>query len=144
MNSRKRKRFVHRLFHGRFHNRDFVWRSAEENAWLNTAPVGREFGSPDFERLMQQDYVAMRAKVSSLVEECSTLPAKADLSSASEPQHVVNVQIALHELGHDVSLSVATVWWSRYSQSRSTDWAAGAETSASARWCLVDYCTLRT
>ena len=75
----------------------------------------------------------MRAKVSSLVEECSTLPAKADLSSASEPQHVVNVQIALHELGHDVSLSVATVLWRHYYQSRSTDWAAGAETCGAAR-----------
>jgi hypothetical protein len=29
-------------------------RSAEEQAWENTAPVGLEFGSPDFERLMQK------------------------------------------------------------------------------------------
>jgi hypothetical protein len=39
------------LFHGRFHSAFFVWRSAEEHEWLDAAPVGREFGSPDFERL---------------------------------------------------------------------------------------------
>lgn len=29
--------------------------SAEEQAWEFTAPVGREFGSPDYERLMRED-----------------------------------------------------------------------------------------
>lgn len=33
-----------------------VPRSQEEQAWLNMAPVGREFGSPDFERLMREDF----------------------------------------------------------------------------------------
>ncbi len=27
----------------------------EDRAWLNTPPVGREFGSPDYERLMELD-----------------------------------------------------------------------------------------
>ena len=40
-----------KLFHGRFHSAFFVWRSAEEQEWLDAPPVGREFGSPDFERL---------------------------------------------------------------------------------------------
>lgn len=42
------------MFHGRFHGK-FLWRSAEEQAWLDVAPVGREFGSPDCERLEQLD-----------------------------------------------------------------------------------------
>lgn len=39
------------LFHGRFHCAFFIWRSVEEQEWLDVAPVGREFGSPDYERL---------------------------------------------------------------------------------------------
>lgn len=50
MSSRSNKRRVANLFHGRFHSA-FVWRSAEDFEWLNMAPVGREFGSPDYERL---------------------------------------------------------------------------------------------
>ena len=38
------------LFLGRFHSALFIWRSAEEQEWLDAAPVGREFGSPDYER----------------------------------------------------------------------------------------------
>lgn len=50
MSSRSNKRRVTNLFHGRFHSA-FIWRSAEDYEWLNAAPVGREFGSPDYERL---------------------------------------------------------------------------------------------
>lgn len=38
------------LFHERFCSAFFIWRSAEEQEWLDAAPVGREFGSPDYER----------------------------------------------------------------------------------------------
>ncbi|WP_084795447.1 antitoxin Xre/MbcA/ParS toxin-binding domain-containing protein [Rhodoferax ferrireducens] len=54
MGTRTNKQRICRLFHGRFHGR-FLWRSAEEQAWLDLAPVGREFGSPDYERLEQLD-----------------------------------------------------------------------------------------
>lgn len=54
MGTRSRKQRICRLFHGRFHGK-FLWRSAEEQAWLDLAPVGREFGSPDYERLEQLD-----------------------------------------------------------------------------------------
>lgn len=50
MNSRSNRRRVCRLFYGRFHGK-VLWRSQEEQAWLDIAPVGREFGSPDYERL---------------------------------------------------------------------------------------------
>ena len=45
-----RKQRICTLFHGRFHG-PFIWRSAEDQAWLDITPVGREFGSPDYERL---------------------------------------------------------------------------------------------
>ena len=32
-----------------------VPRTDDEQAWLDTAPVEREFGSPDYERLMTED-----------------------------------------------------------------------------------------
>lgn len=34
---------------------------SEEQAWLNMAPVGREFGSPDYERLTALDQAAFAA-----------------------------------------------------------------------------------
>ena len=49
--SRSIKRRVMNLFHERFCSDFFIWRFAEEEKWLDAAPVGREFGSPDFERL---------------------------------------------------------------------------------------------
>lgn len=55
MNQRRRRKIVARNFYGRFH-RVFVWRSAEDIAWDSMTPVGREFGSPDYDRLMQEDF----------------------------------------------------------------------------------------
>lgn len=56
MNARKNKRRVIRLFRGRF--RKMLWRSSEEQAWLDMAPIGREFGSKDYERLNILDMFA--------------------------------------------------------------------------------------
>ncbi|MES2081037.1 MAG: hypothetical protein V4470_17240 [Pseudomonadota bacterium] len=42
------------MFEGRFGGKPFR-RSAEEQAWLDVVPVGREFGSPDYERLQILD-----------------------------------------------------------------------------------------
>lgn len=49
--SRSIKRRIINLFHGRFHYAFSIWRSVEEQQWLDADPVGREFGSPDYERL---------------------------------------------------------------------------------------------
>lgn len=53
MSQRQRKRTVSKLFHNRMYNTRFIWWSAEDRAWANLAPIGREFGSPDYERLEQ-------------------------------------------------------------------------------------------
>ena len=55
MSARSNKTRVSGLFYGRFHG-SFRWMSAEERAWEFAAPVGREFGSPDFDRLMREDH----------------------------------------------------------------------------------------
>lgn len=50
MSIRKNKRRISRLRNGQLTRK--VWlRSAEEQAWLDVVPIGREFGSPDYERL---------------------------------------------------------------------------------------------
>lgn len=54
MSMRKNKRRINQLRNRQAPQK--VWfRSAEEQAWLDVAPVGREFGSPDFERLQILD-----------------------------------------------------------------------------------------
>lgn len=142
MSSRKRKRAVSRLFYGRFHSSRFFWRSAEECGWENVAPVGREFGSPDYARLMQQDHDRVKSNLSSLVEECSAVSANMDSpSEIDELDQVKNVQIALDGLGYRVSLPLAAGVWKQYSSSLNASWAPGAATVASARWHLVSYCT---
>ena len=50
MSLRRIKRRVSRLYYERFHT-DFIRRTTEDIAWLNIVPVGREFGSPDYDRL---------------------------------------------------------------------------------------------
>ncbi len=45
--------------------------AAEDRAWLNMAPIGREFGSPDYDRLMAQDAKVFAAKPENLSEQCS-------------------------------------------------------------------------
>lgn len=57
MNARMNKRRIYWLASRRLHGH--CWRrSAEEQAWLDVAPVGREFGSPDYERLQILDLYA--------------------------------------------------------------------------------------
>ncbi|SFC25301.1 hypothetical protein SAMN05216344_11274 [Polaromonas sp. OV174] len=57
MSARTNKRRIYHLLYSRFHGK-FLWRSAEEQAWLDVIPVGREFGSPDYERLQILDVYA--------------------------------------------------------------------------------------
>lgn len=58
MNARMNKRRIYGVFYRRFHGPCLWRRSAEEQAWLDVAPVGREFGSPDYERLQILDLYA--------------------------------------------------------------------------------------
>ncbi|WP_232834482.1 DUF2442 domain-containing protein [Rhodoferax ferrireducens] len=141
MNSTKRKRSINQLFHERFHSARFFWRSSEERAWENMAPVGREFGSPDYDRLMQQDHENFMSNLSSLFDECSdSCQDSEDPSDPDERKDAVNVQIALHELGQDVSVAVAAAVWRHHSNSLMAGWMLGAETVASAKQSIWAYC----
>jgi hypothetical protein len=135
---RSLKRRAARLFHGRFHGK-FLWRSQEERAWLDMVPVGREFGRPDFERLMQQDLEELKSNLDSLVDQCSVNSSKP--IDADFVQDALNVQSALHELGHDVSVAVAAAVWRHYSKALMASWLSGAQTVASAKRTLLAYCT---
>ena len=141
MNQRRRKRTVSWFFHHRFYNSKFIWKSAEDWAWDNMAPVGREFGSPDFERLMQEDADQMRATLAQLVADC--LVNESPLSEATEfREETANVQKALKELGHDVSLDTAARVWKHYSNSLLAGWMTGAQSEVSARRTLTTYCAM--
>jgi hypothetical protein len=54
---RKAKTRISKLFYGRFYG-PTMWRSQEERAWDNIAPIGAEFGSPDFDRIENDRHVA--------------------------------------------------------------------------------------
>ncbi len=129
-----------RTSHRQFHSA-FVSRSAEDVEWLNETPVGREFGSPDYEKLMEQDMTEFRSNLSSLIKVCSDLAdAKTDDVDAEERQDAGNVQIALQELGQPVSLKVAAEVWRHHSNSLMAGWMLGAETIESAKKTLFFYC----
>ena len=60
--------------------------------------------------------------------------------NADERSLAANVQAALHQLGHDASLSDAAAVWESYSLHLQAGWLDGAETIKSAGECLRNYC----
>ena len=129
-----------RISDQRFHSASFS-RSAEDAERLNETPVGREFGSPDYDELMEQDMKEFQLNLSSLIKVCSDLAdAKTGDVDAEERQVAVNVQIALQELGQPVSLEVAAEVWRHHSNSLMAGWMLGAETIESAKKTLFLYC----
>lgn len=118
--------------------------SDEDRAWDSMPAVGREFGSPDYERLMAQDQAQFESNLADLIRECSEL-AESRVSGvdADERQDAVNVQIALQELGQHVSLGVAAEVWRHHSNSLMAGWMSGAETIASAQKTLMIYISER-
>lgn len=115
--------------------------SDEDRAWDNMAPVGREFGSPDCERLADNDRAVFQSNLSSLIRECSELAdARSTKVGPDERQDALNVQGALQELGQHVSLEVAAEVWRHHSSSLAAAWMSGAETVNSAKNTLYFYC----
>ena len=122
-----------------------VPRSKEEQEWLDMAPVGREFGSPDYERLMEEDAKNIRVNLTRLVSKCRGLydPEKDPLDRKMR-KDAVNVQAVLKELGLDVTVNDAAAVWVRYSNSMCAGWIAGAENNARAKLTLISHCRLGT
>jgi hypothetical protein len=139
MTQRRRKQTVNTRFQNRFYNARFTWMSAEDRAWENMAPVGREFGSPDYERLAQEDSNLAKANLARLISECSRASGAVPESTAFRPD-TINVQMALRELGHEVNLDTAARVWMHYSNSLCAGWMSGAQSQESARVCIGIYC----
>lgn len=116
-------------------------KSDEDRAWDNMAPVGREFGSPDFERLAEGDRAVFQSNLSKLIKECIELAeARSNDVGPDEQQAALNVQIALKEFWQVVSLEVAAEVWRHHSNSMAAAWMSGAETVESAKKTLCLYC----
>ena len=113
--------------------------SDEELAWDNMAPVGREFGSPDYDRLNADDALKFSADLARWIQQ--SIDAAGDLQlDEDERSDALNVQLALRELGQEVSVEVAGAVWKHYSQSLAATWMAGADTVKSAARTLYLNC----
>ena len=144
MSARRDKARILRLLDGRFYG-PVMWQSAEDIAWERIPPIGHEFGSPDYERLMEQDYLDVQTKVAEMVARCTAACLdNIDGFDANELSDAENVRVALQDLGHDVSLKVATTVWKEYSGALRASWIAGAETVKSAKDKLTFYSKLNT
>jgi hypothetical protein len=113
-----------------------------QDAWDQSPPVGREFGSPDYERLTQEDAAKFKLDLQAWIKDSEQYIGcegfDYDLKEFASAAH--NIQLALHELGQDVSVEVAASVWIHYSQSLCASWMAGAETVASAARALYLNC----
>ena len=105
--------------------------SDEDLAWDATAPVGREFGSPDFDRLMGEDAKKFASDLARWIQQCSASNVALQLEE-DEVSDACNVQIALSELGQDVTINVAASVWKHYSRSLMASWMSGAHKVQSA------------
>lgn len=123
-----------------------VPRSKEEQEWLDMVPVGREFGSPDYERLMEEESGNIQLNLKRLVNKCRGLYGTQEdiLADKKMRKAAANVQAALKELGFDVTIEDAASVWVRHSNSLCAGWMAGAETVKHAKWTLISYCQLAT
>lgn len=141
MNNKQRRRRVRLLFQARFRHPGFARQSDEDRAWDAIAPVGREFGSTDYERLALQDELEFRHRLAELVSVARIAAfGQSEPEDPDERSAAHNVQIALREWGQDVSLLVAAFVWKSYSNSVRAEWLNGAETVHSAKSALFYFC----
>lgn len=101
--------------------------------------VGREFGSPEYERMTAQDHAVVQSNLTQLIEICSKSAGPLQLEDW-QIDDSFRVQSALSELGQDVSVSIAVRVWQHYSNSILAGWLTGADTVASATDALYSYC----
>lgn len=142
MNHRKRKQRVLQLLHTRLHHPAFRWSSAEDRDWDSMAPVGREFGSPDYERLMQEDSLDLKRALAELISRGqAAVAAKSQPVDLSELSDALNVQAALREWGHEVDVLVAASVWRSYSHSLRAEWLSGVGTLSAEKLTLFYYCS---
>ena len=118
--------------------------AAIDKTWDNLAPVGREFGSPDFNRLMAEDAAKFSENLARLIQEAgncrdgrsfvASLAADDDVWAAAR-----NVQEALRQMGPEVTLEVGAAVWRHYSQSLAASWLSGADSVSAIAQTLARY-----
>ena len=111
----------------------------EDLAWDSMTPVGREFGSPDFDRLMGEDAKKFASDLARWIQQSIASNVAFQLED-DEMSDARNVQLALRELGQDVTIDVAASVWKHYSQSLMANWISGAQTVRSAARTLYLHC----
>lgn len=112
--------------------------SSEEN-WESMVPICGEWGSPEFDRLMDEDGKKFASDLAQWIRHshqvCADTIVDPELSADA-----LNIQIALRQLGEEVTLDAAAAIWKNYSKSLSASWMAGAETVESAKRTLFLNC----
>ena len=93
----------------------------------------------DYDRLMDEDAKKFAADLARWIQQSSTSTVALQLEE-DEVSDAHNVQLALRELGQDVTLDVAASVWKHYSQSLMASWMSGAETVQSAARTLYLNC----
>lgn len=113
-------------------------REAPADNWECMIPIGREVGSPDFDRLMDADVQKFEANLAKWIQHshqvCGATILDPELSADA-----LNIQNALRQLGQEVTLEIAAAIWKHYSKSLSASWMSGAETVESAKRTLFLY-----
>lgn len=96
---------------------------------MDTAPVGREFGSPDYERLAVEDAAAFNSNLLAWIQVSRSRVSSEELSCATREfaADVSNIQRALTKLGHEVSSVAAASVWIQLSKSYGHRWMSGAD-----------------
>lgn len=116
--------------------------SKEDIDWNNMAPVGREFGSPNYDRLMAEDAAKFATDLRAWIKVSQESVDRDEVEYAMREfaNDIHNIQLALGQLGQDVSLETAASVWIHYSKSLCAGWMAGADTVNSAARTLYLNC----
>ncbi len=88
---------------------------------------------------MDEDAKKFASDLARWIQESSASKVALQLEEDEVPD-ARNVQLALRELGQDVTISVAASVWKHYSQSLMASWMSGAETVQSAARTLYLNC----
>lgn len=123
-------------------NGEYVRPSEGGTDWENTAPVGREFGSPDHYRLTEEDAAKFTADLRAWVKAAQESIDSNELVNAMREfaPDIHNIQLALGKLGQEVSTEAAASVWIHYSRSLCAGWMTGANTVRSATKALYLNC----
>lgn len=101
---------------------------------MDTFPVGREFGSPDYDRLVAEDAEKFNTDLSAWIKVANYSINSEAIACATQEYSgdIRNIQDALRKLGQEVSSETAASVWIHYSKSLRAGWMSGADSVDSA------------